>query len=57
MSNLRKAGKEIKIVGAFDFAQSLKQGIDGHKRIAHPDKTKMKVCHICSYQSESQNPC
>ena len=34
-----------------DFAHSLKQGLDGHKRIAHPDKTKMKVCHICGYKA------
>ena len=25
--------------------------IDGHKRIAHPDKSKMKVCHICGYKA------
>ena len=34
-----------------DFAHSLKQGLDGHKRVSHPDDSKMKVCHICGYKA------
>ena len=34
-----------------DFAHALKKGLDMHMRTTHAEKSTLKICHICSYKT------
>ena len=34
-----------------DYAHALEKGLKGHMRTVHPEKSALKICHLCSFKA------